>query len=75
MPVHPALDVRVDFVPDEEDYDRTDRLPEPKSDCFERRIEFRIQQEEKLDRNRWSAVNGSTPMSDPLSYAGMVPRD
>src|SRR3989454_4728269 len=25
MPVHPALDVRVDFVPDEEDYDRTDR--------------------------------------------------
>jgi len=52
MPVHPALDVRVDFVPDEEDYDRTDRLPESKGNCFERRIEFRVQQEEQLDRNR-----------------------
>src|SRR5213594_4164828 len=59
MAVHPALDIRVDLVPDEEDHDCADRLPEPEGDRFDCRIDFRVQQEEKFDRNRQDDGRGN----------------
>src|SRR3989442_5979597 len=59
MSVHPAFDEWVHLVPDEEDHNCANCLPEPEGDRFERGIEFRIQQEEKLDGDRQDDGRGN----------------
>src|SRR3989442_14905627 len=59
MSAYPAFDEWVRLVPDEEDHSCANCLPEPECDRFERGIEVRIQQEEKLDGDRQDDGRGN----------------